>query len=321
VKLHLGSGSFNFQGWLNVDLDAPEADMHLDLRKKLPFGNELISHIYNEHFIEHITKEESINLLKECYRVLKNGGIIRLSTPNLKSIIAAYLARNLTEWSDVSWLPNSPCDLINESMRLWGHQYLYDAEALVVVLKEAGFNSVKFVNYRESDDQEFIKIENRPFHNELIIEARKDNSVAGFSISGDKYGDNIEADLELRNQKVIALEADLELRNQKVIALEADLELRNQKVIALETDLELRDQNISNSHEHINLLITQISKIEQELTSRGQQIISLEADLASHGQHTSDLTNHINSLEAELTNLRSFWHMKIKHLIRRFYKF
>ncbi len=294
MKLHLGSGKVKLNGWQNIDLDAPEADMHLDLREKLPFGDQLITHIYNEHFIEHITREESVNLLRECHRILKNDGVLRLSTPNLKYITVAYLSRNITEWQDVSWQPETPCFLMNEAVRLWGHQFIYDAEELVKVLTEAGFNSVQFVNYGESADKELINLETRPFHNELIVEARKDNSGIGIPCTSSKEYDDNEAWLDNINKSMLK---QLKLSQQTT----SD---QSTNILNLEEKLANCEQNVATLTNHIDILTTHISKIEAEIISRGQQIITIEADneeqLAIRDQYTTDLLNHIHNLEAEM---------------------
>jgi predicted SAM-dependent methyltransferase len=172
MKLHLGSGPVRFEGWLNIDLDAPQADMHLDLRQPLPFDDASVEYIMNEHFIEHLTRENALALLTECRRVLSTNGVLRLSTPNLKFVVACYLARNIGEWGDL-WEPATPCRLVNEGLRLWGHQFVYDAEELVSLLRESGFADVRFVRWRESIIKELAGRETRPFHGELIVEATK----------------------------------------------------------------------------------------------------------------------------------------------------
>lgn len=59
-KLHIGCGKNNMKGWINADLQGNIADVELDARKPLPFKKNSISYIYNEHFIEHITKKEGV---------------------------------------------------------------------------------------------------------------------------------------------------------------------------------------------------------------------------------------------------------------------
>ena len=176
-KLHLGCGNVKFPGWLNIDLDTPTADMNLDLTQPLPFSNGSITHIFNEHFIEHISRPEAVNFLVECRRVLSDNGVVRITTPNLRFLIASYLTSNKDEWGEL-WQPDTLCSLMNEGMRSWGHQFVYDADELVRILVEAGFNSISFQEYHRSQDKELCELESRPFHNELIVEARvTDNNI------------------------------------------------------------------------------------------------------------------------------------------------
>jgi predicted SAM-dependent methyltransferase len=68
MKIHLGCGTNYIKGWVNVDLDSPLADAHLDLRCPLPYADASVNFIFNEHFIEHVTREEGFAFLKECRR-------------------------------------------------------------------------------------------------------------------------------------------------------------------------------------------------------------------------------------------------------------
>lgn len=172
MKIHLGCGTNHIKDWLNVDLDSPIADTHADLRNRLPYADESVDFIFNEHFLEHITREEGIAFLRECRRILKPGGIFRVSTPDLRWLVAQYVGGKLDEWSDVGWVPETPCRLLNEGMRLWGHQYVYDLPELLGALREAGFSDVYPVRHRESAYAELVGLECRPWHQELIVEAR-----------------------------------------------------------------------------------------------------------------------------------------------------
>ena len=42
--------------------------------------------VFSEHFFEHITKEEGINFLKEMYRIMKPGAVIRTIWPSMDFI-------------------------------------------------------------------------------------------------------------------------------------------------------------------------------------------------------------------------------------------
>lgn len=172
MKIHLGCGSNYINDWVNIDLDSPVADAHADLRKPLPYANSSVEFIFNEHFLEHISREEGTAFLKECRRVLKRGGVFRVSTPDLRWLVTQYVGGKLDEWKNVGWMPETSCRLLNEGMRLWGHQFVYDLPELRGALQEAGFSDIRQVHYRESAYSELVGLECRPWHQELIVEAR-----------------------------------------------------------------------------------------------------------------------------------------------------
>jgi signal transduction histidine kinase len=64
-------------------------------------------------------------------------------------------------------------EMMNEGMRSWGHQFLYDRAELIDVLAEAGFSAVREVAWRESTIIWLREREQRPFHKEIIIEAAR----------------------------------------------------------------------------------------------------------------------------------------------------
>jgi hypothetical protein len=62
---------------------------------------------------------------------------------------------------------------MNEGLRSWGHQFVYDADELRDVLAEAGFVAVEWAGWRQSRHPELNDLEQRPYHQELIAEATK----------------------------------------------------------------------------------------------------------------------------------------------------
>lgn len=173
VRLHLGCGDNVLSGWSNIDLVGSRKVIAHDLTRELPVESGTIECIYTEHFIEHITRDEAVSLLKECYRLLRAGGVIRLSTPDLRKIFVEYDAGRTSEWTDVDWKPATPCQMVNEGMREWGHKFLYDPEELSLALQEAGFDQVVAAGWRQSEHPRLRGLECRPHHAEVILEATK----------------------------------------------------------------------------------------------------------------------------------------------------
>ena len=73
----------------------------------------------------------------------------------------------------MGWNPETECRLINEGLRLWGHQYVYNETELKSLIKSVDF--VKIVNeeWGKSKFEDLKNRETRPFHNEVILEATK----------------------------------------------------------------------------------------------------------------------------------------------------
>jgi predicted SAM-dependent methyltransferase len=57
---------------------------------------------FSEHFIEHLTKEHGIAFLKEMYRVLKPGGVIRVIWPSMDFVDYLSSDQNLDDHPFVS---------------------------------------------------------------------------------------------------------------------------------------------------------------------------------------------------------------------------
>lgn len=175
TKLHLGCGQHVKDGWVNYDIDkfGNQNVSVLDLGLgRLPHESNSVDFIFTEHFIEHISLEQSTALLKDSFRVLKSGGVLRLSTPDLAALADKYVSRDVIKMPGV-WEPATPAQMMNEGMRLWGHQFLYDAMDMTSLLIAIGFDDAYLVDWHESDYPELQNAEIRPYYDDLILEAIK----------------------------------------------------------------------------------------------------------------------------------------------------
>jgi len=175
MKLNIGCGDVYLPGWINIDLDSSRADLKHDLRTPLPYEDNSISFIYNEHFIEHVTVNEAVNIMKEFHRVLKKNGVMRIATPDLDYLIFKYIFR----WKHQDWIKKygydwikTKAEMLNICFREWGHQYIYNEEELKRRLQEAGFKQI----YREKlNKSKYSELKNRETRTDskLILEALK----------------------------------------------------------------------------------------------------------------------------------------------------
>lgn len=97
VRLDLGSGATSKlgEGWKRVDI-CPDynPDECYDLSKGIREGDSTVDEIFMGDFLEHIPYEKTVFVLLECFRVLKPGGTISISTPDMGKVMAAWLSRN-----------------------------------------------------------------------------------------------------------------------------------------------------------------------------------------------------------------------------------
>lgn len=154
TRLHIGAGQESLAGWINIDNQGhPGVDQVLDVRQGLPFED--VASIYAEHFIEHLTLDEGLAFLRECRRVLRPDGVLRLSTPNLDWVMLTHYRGAATSEPDA----REDCLRLNRAFHAWGHRFLYNRATLVAALRTAGFGATAFRTYGESDRPELSGLE------------------------------------------------------------------------------------------------------------------------------------------------------------------
>lgn len=175
LKLHLGCGTVRLDGWVNIDLHTPQADIHWDIRRPLPFPAGAARFVYHEHVIEHITLEEAVRCLADWHRVLEPGGVVRIATPDLQYLVERYGSGE--GWRDQAWLRQpeyqfigTPAEMLNVALRWWDHRYVYDGEELTRRLRNAGFRDITRHTLGASDRPELRNLETRQ-DSMLILEA------------------------------------------------------------------------------------------------------------------------------------------------------
>jgi predicted SAM-dependent methyltransferase len=91
--LNVGCGNKFHEAWVNVDMLANGPHIiPCNLLKGIPFPNDHFEVVYHSEVLEHFPKEKAPAFLRECYRVLKPGGIMRMCVPDLENIVTEYLA-------------------------------------------------------------------------------------------------------------------------------------------------------------------------------------------------------------------------------------
>lgn len=163
-KLHIGCSGNHLPGWLNTDLWPQRDQIYLDATRHFPLPTESFDYVYSEHMIEHIPWQSALFMLRECCRILKPGGVIRIATPNIH-FLARLLRDDHTELDKkylehnsralVPWAPYpGGVFVVNHYMRAWGHQFIFDVHSLTHTLELAGFKEATECQLNESSNKE-----------------------------------------------------------------------------------------------------------------------------------------------------------------------
>jgi len=110
--LNIGCGSRFHPAWINIDLVAVSPHVRqYDLRKGLPFADASLDACYSSHVLEHLTSEAAEASLREQFRALKSGGVVRVVVPDLEGIVREYVrlleaaeAGNSSAEADYDWM-------------------------------------------------------------------------------------------------------------------------------------------------------------------------------------------------------------------------
>jgi predicted SAM-dependent methyltransferase len=136
MKLNLGCGTNHLNGWHNHDRD-------VDITKPLPFPTESATHIFIEHCVEHVSYHEAVRFFNEAFRVLRPGGVLRVTVPSIERVA---LSENVDYFRWVhkqGWAPTPDKQGAVHAM-IWchGHQMAWTSLLMRLTLQHTGFDDV-----------------------------------------------------------------------------------------------------------------------------------------------------------------------------------
>jgi glycosyltransferase involved in cell wall biosynthesis/predicted SAM-dependent methyltransferase len=194
VKLNIGSFIDMFHyGWENIDeIDLTQFALQngylfkrLNVKDGLPYSDGSVDIILASHLLEHFTREEGLLFLKECFRVMKNGGVLRVSVPDTKELAKKYNDGTLMKLTDYAVETAKDSAEAFYKILLDGHKTVYDCDSLVRVLKECGFIDVKQVEAFESSS-EVIRKQTIATHPEVSLYVEATAKKNAFTSYGGK---------------------------------------------------------------------------------------------------------------------------------------
>ncbi len=168
-RLHVGGGPRCLDGWLNSDLNRASGVVAMDATRPFPLPDALFAIVFSEHMIEHVSHAQGLAMLRECHRVLRPGGAIRIVTPDLATLLA--MAKPQLSGAEQQYFdyccqhfigpgePRTVASVMNALFRGWGHTFIYDEPTLRSALAAAGFVDITRCRLGESAHRQLQGLE------------------------------------------------------------------------------------------------------------------------------------------------------------------
>lgn len=134
IKVHIGSGSINVQGWINLDARSfPHTHILSNGVSLDMFADTAISQIYLCHVLEHFSFKEVDEILVSFARKLKSGGRVYISVPDLSAMVNIFTENN----NDLSIIKSALMG--GQDYEFNFHKAAFTKESLSNSLQAAGF--------------------------------------------------------------------------------------------------------------------------------------------------------------------------------------
>ena len=116
-----------------------------DATKGLPIKGGSVDVVYSSHMLEHLDRNAADGFLKEAFRVLRPGGVIRIAVPDIKKQVAQYHeSGDADAFVEATNLCVPRPRSLAQRLRLLlvgtrHHQWMYDGNSLSGLLQKHGF--------------------------------------------------------------------------------------------------------------------------------------------------------------------------------------
>jgi predicted SAM-dependent methyltransferase len=126
---------------LNVDIvDHPTVDVIADISRKLPFDDKEIDKIISIATLEHFGPLQLKAVLREFYRILREGGRLEIGVPSLEKIFKYYQHNGCDDFA-VRFLHGAQKDQYDV------HLFVVDYKRFKKELEEVGFKDICETDY------------------------------------------------------------------------------------------------------------------------------------------------------------------------------
>jgi len=197
--VNIGCGKHYADGWLNYDIYAQsDKVIQHDISTPLPLHDNSCALVYHSHVLEHLPRWQAPIFLKECFRLLKPGGLLRVAIPDLETICRLYLenlakalegdqaAAERREWLTIELMDQMTREESGGDMYRYWQQYPIPEK--LFMLSRVGHEAIPMI---ENVQQQINAEQISPSYNPLFAEREREQSnatdMANFRRSGEVH--------------------------------------------------------------------------------------------------------------------------------------
>ena len=154
-RLNWGCGKRGEPGWINSDQKAGLGiDISCDIREGLPIDTGSIDYVFSNHALPEVPYNDLLPVIQELRRVIKPGGVLRLSLPDLMKGIEAYQRGD----KEYFLIPDEDAESIGAKLivQLIWYGYtrtLFTEDFARELMEKAGFKDVTICAYRQTSSR------------------------------------------------------------------------------------------------------------------------------------------------------------------------
>lgn len=161
IKLNLGAGGIEYEGYLSVDKYDSRAHIDMDITK-LDFDDNSVTEILASHVFEHLNPYHALDILKDWRRVLKPGGKLIMEMPDIEQLCKRFVTASTGErygilnavYGSVNTTGvGGPDNITSPHLFGWWPQSMYDH------LVNAGYTDIVFMDEKIPHPESNFRVE------------------------------------------------------------------------------------------------------------------------------------------------------------------
>lgn len=295
---------------------------------RIPLENDSVDVVVSFETIEHVTEQLQHDFLEEIARVLREDGILIMSTPNKEIYSDLYNYKN--EFHIKEFYHDEFLDFLHDKFKYIS--LFNQAFEVVSVLSPCDGEKRKVSYYAGNKD--YVQ------SGKYYIAVASNVSVDADSLSSvyinhfGEYEENIQRivtlqnEEEVRNQHISKLNTDLKAAGERIVELQSEDEKKNHHIQRLDTqinelgernnDLHRQNDALNQKNSELNQRNSELDRQNSELNQRNNELNQQNSGLNQRNheldQRNSELNRHNNELNQQIADLQQVIRNKEGHI-------